>query len=52
LVVCASGGAIERRLARRQAIAGCALDVTDPEPLPNPHPVRNRDNVIITPHVA
>ena len=33
-------------------IAGCALDTTDPEPLPNPHPLRGRENVIITPHVA
>jgi D-3-phosphoglycerate dehydrogenase len=33
-------------------IAGCALDTTDPEPLPNPHPLRGRDNVIITPHTA
>lgn len=33
-------------------IAGCALDTTDPEPLPNPHPLRGRENVIITPHAA
>lgn len=33
-------------------IAGCALDTTDPEPLPKPHALRGRDNVIITPHVA
>lgn len=33
-------------------IAGAALDTTDPEPLPNPHPLRERDNVIINPHVA
>jgi len=33
-------------------IAGCALDTTDPEPLPDPHPLRGRDNVIITPHAA
>jgi D-3-phosphoglycerate dehydrogenase len=33
-------------------IAGCALDTTDPEPLPDPHPLRERENVIITPHVA
>ncbi len=34
------------------AIAGCALDTTDPEPLPDPHPLRGRDNVIINPHAA
>ena len=33
-------------------IAGCALDTTDPEPLPDPHPLRCRDNVLIHPHVA
>jgi D-3-phosphoglycerate dehydrogenase len=34
------------------AIAGCALDTTDPEPLPIPHPLRGRANVIINPHAA
>ena len=33
-------------------IAGCALDTVDPEPLPNPHPLRDRDNVILNPHAA
>ena len=33
-------------------IAGCALDTTDPEPLPDPHPLRGRENVLITPHAA
>jgi len=33
-------------------IAGCALDTIDPEPLPDPHPLRGRENVIITPHAA
>ena len=33
-------------------IAGRALDTTDPEPLPDPHPLRGRENVIINPHVA
>ncbi len=33
-------------------IAGCSLDTTDPEPLPDPHPLRGRENVIINPHVA
>ena len=28
------------------------LDVTDPEPLPIEHTLLNRDNVIVTPHVA
>jgi phosphoglycerate dehydrogenase-like enzyme len=29
-----------------------ALDVTDPEPLPAGHPLRDRPGVLITPHVA
>lgn len=33
-------------------IAGAALDVTDPEPLPADHPLWKAPNVIITPHVA
>jgi D-3-phosphoglycerate dehydrogenase / 2-oxoglutarate reductase len=33
-------------------IAGCALDTIDPEPLPDSHPLRGRENVIITPHAA
>ena len=33
-------------------IGGAALDVTDPEPLPQGHPLWDMDNVIITPHVA
>jgi phosphoglycerate dehydrogenase-like enzyme len=34
------------------AIGGAALDVADPEPLPEGHPLWSMDNVIITPHVA
>ncbi len=37
---------------RSGSIAGAALDVTDPEPLPEGHPLWSMDNVIITPHVA
>lgn len=33
-------------------IAGAALDVTDPEPLPPGHPLRTRDDVVLTPHTA
>jgi len=43
--------ALVRALDARK-IAGCALDTTDPEPLPDPHPLRGRENVIINPHVA
>jgi phosphoglycerate dehydrogenase-like enzyme len=33
-------------------IAGAALDVTDPEPLPAGHPLWKAPNLIITPHVS
>jgi phosphoglycerate dehydrogenase-like enzyme len=34
------------------SIAGAALDVTDPEPLPDGHPLWSLPNCIITPHTA
>ena len=37
---------------RSNAIAGAALDVTDPEPLPESHPLWTFENVLITPHNA
>jgi phosphoglycerate dehydrogenase-like enzyme len=33
-------------------IAGAALDVTDPEPLPDGHPLWDAKNILITPHTA
>jgi phosphoglycerate dehydrogenase-like enzyme len=33
-------------------IAAAALDVTDPEPLPDGHPLWNLSNCLITPHTA
>jgi phosphoglycerate dehydrogenase-like enzyme len=33
-------------------LAGAALDVTDPEPLPDGHPLWGMENVIVTPHVS
>jgi phosphoglycerate dehydrogenase-like enzyme len=37
---------------RGRVIGGAALDVTDPEPLPDGHPLWDLDNCIITPHTA
>lgn len=37
---------------RGGAIGGAALDVTDPEPLPDDHPLWGFENVLITPHTA
>jgi phosphoglycerate dehydrogenase-like enzyme len=33
-------------------LAGAALDVTEPEPLPPAHPLLNRSDCLVTPHVA
>jgi D-2-hydroxyacid dehydrogenase (NADP+) len=33
-------------------LAGAGLDVTEPEPLPDDHPLWSYDNVIISPHTA
>ena len=56
LINCARGPIVDTAALIRALdagrIAGCALDTTDPEPLPDPHPLRGRENVIITPHVA
>ena len=33
-------------------LAGAVLDVTDPEPLPLDHPLRELENCLLTPHIA
>ena len=43
--------ALTRALAEGR-IAGAALDVTDPEPLPREHPLLQLTNVVIAPHLG
>ena len=37
---------------REDRIGGAALDVTDPEPLPDGHPLWTMPNCLVTPHSA
>ncbi len=56
LINCSRGPVVDTdalvRALDGKRIAGCALDTVDPEPLPNPHPLRGRENVILCPHAA
>lgn len=56
LVNCSRGAVIDQdalvRALDGKIIGGAALDTTVPEPLPNDHALRNRENVVINPHAA
>jgi lactate dehydrogenase-like 2-hydroxyacid dehydrogenase len=56
LVNTARGGVVETealvRALREGWIAGAALDVTDPEPLPADHPLVDLPNCTVTPHIG
>ena len=56
LVNVARGGHVDTdalvEALRARRIGGAALDVTDPEPLPEHHALWSLDNCIITPHVG
>ena len=43
--------ALQRALEQRW-IEAAALDVTDPEPLPNDHPLLSAPNLLVVPHIA
>jgi phosphoglycerate dehydrogenase-like enzyme len=40
------------RALREGWIAGAGLDVTDPEPLPDGHPLFDLENVVLSPHIS
>ncbi len=56
IINCARGSLVDQEalLAALHSghVAGAGLDVTEPEPLPSGHPLLDRDDVIVTPHVA
>lgn len=56
LVNCARGSLVDHDALTAALdsghLAGAALDVTEPEPLPVRHPLLGRHDVIVTPHVA
>jgi phosphoglycerate dehydrogenase-like enzyme len=55
LVNVARGKVADTAALTRHALQGrlrFALDVTDPEPLPDDHPLLNLPNVLITPHIG
>jgi phosphoglycerate dehydrogenase-like enzyme len=56
LINTARGGVLDQAALRdalqRRQLAGAALDVTDPEPLPDGHPLWSAPGLLITPHVG
>jgi glyoxylate reductase len=56
LINTARGGVVDQEALRSAlldgTIAGAALDVTDPEPLPPDHPLLDAPNLLVVPHVG
>ena len=52
----ARGGLVDQPamldVLKKNAIAGAGLDVTDPEPLPDKHPLWSMTNVVVSPHIG
>ena len=51
----ARGAVVDTDALTAEVVSGrlnCALDVTDPEPLPPDHPLWRADNALITPHLG
>ena len=40
------------KVLRNGPLAGASIDVTDPEPLPEDHPLWRCENLLLTPHIA
>lgn len=56
LINVARGGVVDHealyRVLADKRIAGAAIDVTEPEPLPRNHPLLQLSNLVITPHLG
>ena len=56
LINTARGGVVDQGALREAliagTIAGAALDVTDPEPLPADHPLLDAPNLLVVPHIG
>ena len=56
IINCSRGPIIDTaalvRALDAKKIAGCGLETTVPGPLPNPHPLRTPEDLIVNPHAA